>query len=169
MDHKAYLALGSNLGDREGCLFKAIQSISNIARSCLINVSNIYETEPVGYTDQGRFLNMAVLIQTALAPLQLLDELQKIESELKRTREIRWGPRTIDIDILLYDNCVINHPRLTIPHPRMFERAFALIPLMDIYKDRDVHGFDIKKLIDQCSDRAGVRLYREFGTESFKL
>jgi len=126
-----YLALGSNIGDRETNLCAAIQSIS-AAGIPVLRESPIYETEPVGLTDQRWFLNMVVEAETALFPMQLLTRTGKIERALGRVRTVANGPRTIDIDILLYGNAVIRTPRLEIPHPRMHERRFVLAPLADL-------------------------------------
>jgi 2-amino-4-hydroxy-6-hydroxymethyldihydropteridine diphosphokinase len=126
-----YLALGSNIGDRETNLHTAIQSIS-AAGMPVLRESPVYETEPVGLTDQRWFLNMVVEAETALFPMQLLTRTGKIERALGRVRIAANGPRTIDIDILLYGNAVIRTPRLEIPHPRMHERRFVLAPLADL-------------------------------------
>ena len=161
MIREVYLSLGSNLGDREDFLISALKGISRIARTRIVDISNIYETEPVGYTQQERFLNMAALVRTKIEPISLLKELKAIEDSLGRTREIRWGPRNIDIDILLYEDMIVDLPELTIPHPRMRERAFVLIPLRDIIAGRNwVNADNIDALIDNCPDRNGVRLYK---------
>jgi len=160
MWNSVYLALGSNINDREKNLKDAVNMILQMPATSLKTVSNIYETEPVGYVEQDDFLNAALLIETGLKPVQLLEELQAIEKNLKRTREIRWGPRTIDIDILLYGNLDISLPQLEIPHPRMFERAFVLVPLRDIMPDGKVRGMIIDELLEKCGDRDGVKLYK---------
>jgi 2-amino-4-hydroxy-6-hydroxymethyldihydropteridine diphosphokinase len=102
MGSNVFLALGSNVGDREGNLKEAVKNINSIKSTRVLHTSCIYETEPVGYLDQDRFLNMVIGIETGLTPAELLSETKEVENILKRTREIRWGPRTIDIDILLY-------------------------------------------------------------------
>lgn len=126
-----YLALGSNIGDREAHLRAAIGEMSAAGISVL-RESPIYETEPVGFTDQRWFLNMVVEAETALFPMQLLARVGKIERKLGRVRTMVNGPRTIDIDILLYANAVVRTPQLEIPHPRMHERRFVLAPLADL-------------------------------------
>ena len=131
---KIYLALGSNIGDRETNLRAAIQSIP-AAGITVLRESPIYETEPVGDTDQRWFLNMVVEAETALFPMQLLTRTGKIERALGRVRTVPNGPRTIDIDILLYGNAVVRTARLEIPHPRMHERRFVLAPLADLAPD----------------------------------
>jgi 2-amino-4-hydroxy-6-hydroxymethyldihydropteridine diphosphokinase len=129
-----YLGLGSNIGDRESNLRVAIDNLGP-ASILPLRESPVYETEPVGYARQRWFLNMIVEAETALFPLQLLTRIGKIERALGRVRTIRNGPRTIDIDILLYGNAVLRTPRLEIPHPRMRERRFVLEPLACLVPD----------------------------------
>ena len=126
-----YLALGSNLGDRAANLRTAIDSLP-AAGILVLRESPIYETEPVGFARQGWFLNMVVEAETALFPMQLLARTAKIERALGRVRTIPNGPRTIDIDILLYGKALVRSARLEIPHPRMQERRFVLAPLADL-------------------------------------
>ena len=133
---QAYLGLGSNIGDRKQQLLKAIDLIGNIKGIKVTKQSSIYETAPIGYTDQPNFLNLCLEIETELSPQQLLKHCLDIEQQLHRVREIRWGPRTLDIDILLYSDDIIETDNLSIPHPRMQERAFVLIPLNDIASDK---------------------------------
>ena len=123
---QAYLGLGSNIGDRKQQLLKAIDLIGNIKGIKVTKQSSIYETAPIGYTDQPNFLNLCLEIETELSPQQLLKHCLDIEQQLHRVREIRWGPRTLDIDILLYSDNIIETDNLSIPHPRMQERAFVL-------------------------------------------
>lgn len=130
--HTAYIALGSNLGDREQWLLQAIKALEARANISVEAVSALYETDPVGYTDQDAFLNMAIKVSTTLSPLELLREQLDIENELGRVRQVRWGPRTIDLDLLLYDNVSLETEQLILPHPRMLERAFVLVPLHDV-------------------------------------
>lgn len=136
---QAYLGLGSNIGDRKQQLLKAIDLIGNIKGIKVTKQSSIYETAPIGYTDQPNFLNLCLEIETELSPQQLLKHCLDIEQQLHRVREIRWGPRTLDIDILLYSDNIIETDNLSIPHPRMQERAFVLIPLNDIASDKRIH------------------------------
>jgi len=133
---QAYLGLGSNIGDRKQQLLKAIDLIGNIKGIKVTKQSSIYETAPIGYTDQPNFLNLCLEIETELSPQQLLKHCLDIEQQLHRVREIRWGPRTLDIDILLYSDNIIETDNLSIPHPRMQERAFVLIPLNDVASDK---------------------------------
>ena len=132
MKTKCYMSLGSNMGDREENLRKAVRMLQDSGRISDIKASSIYETEPVGYADQDDFLNICISFYTDLEPLELLDLSQSVERELKRVRLIKNGPRTIDLDILLYGDEKIDHPRLKVPHERMFERAFVLIPLSEL-------------------------------------
>lgn len=130
--HTAYLSIGSNMGDREENLRSAIDLLNADEAIEVTKCANIYETEPVGYDDQPYFLNTCLELKTSLDPYSLLKVCQKIENDLHRVRIIRNGPRTIDLDILLYDDLISYDPILTIPHPRMYERAFVLYPLKDI-------------------------------------
>jgi len=128
-----YLGLGSNLGDREEYLRQAVTKLQSHFQITVLMQSSIYETEPYGYKEQPFFLNMVVQIDTDLAPEQLLDYTQKIEMKLDRKREIHWGPRTIDIDLLLYDQQMIKTQRLIIPHLYLTRRLFVLKPLSELY------------------------------------
>jgi 2-amino-4-hydroxy-6-hydroxymethyldihydropteridine diphosphokinase len=158
---EVYLSLGSNLGDREKYLKEAVKRLKSNKNIVLKKLSPIYETKPVGYLEQGNFLNAAILIETDLTPYELLDVTTSIEAELKRERTIKWGPRTIDIDILLYDGLTLHDKKLTIPHPRMWERAFVLIPLRDINPSLNKNGLSIDELIRGLTDKQGVWLYKK--------
>ena len=131
---QAYIGLGSNLGDREGHLRQALQALRD-AGAVILRTSRFAETLPVGKTDQPKFLNAAAAIRTDLAARDLLDLLLRIESSLGRVRAERWGPRTLDLDLLLYGDEVIREPGLEVPHPRMHERRFVLEPLAEIAPD----------------------------------
>ncbi|MRH44958.1 2-amino-4-hydroxy-6-hydroxymethyldihydropteridine diphosphokinase [Aquibacillus halophilus] len=130
--NKAYVALGSNIAPRDTFLSQAINALDEHLEIKLTFKSNIYETEPMGLKEQEKFLNLVVEVSTSLEPLELLSYCQQIEEKLGRKRELRWGPRTIDLDILLYNNENIKTEQLIVPHPRMHERSFVLIPLKDI-------------------------------------
>lgn len=129
---EAYIALGSNMGDREQLLMQALERIDGDSSIVVSRVSGIYETDPIGYTDQPAFLNMAAAVRTSLSPLDLLRRMLEFEQGLGRVRHERWGPRTIDLDLLLYDNVRMDQEELILPHPRMMERAFVLVPLQDV-------------------------------------
>ena len=130
--NKAFIALGTNIEPRNDYLEQALQLLSKEDNVQIMKMSSIYQTPPIGYTDQADFLNMVVEINTWLTSEKLLDKCQEIENELGRKRIIRFGPRTIDLDILLYNEENVETMRLTIPHPRMVERGFVLIPLNEI-------------------------------------
>ncbi len=140
----AYLGLGANLGDRKKQLDQAIERLNHTKGIHVQQLSSLYETAPIGYVDQPPFYNQVIKIQTFLMPDDLLENMLHIEQELHRVRQFRWGPRTIDIDLLLYENCIIKQENLTVPHPRMTERAFVLIPLLEIAGDLLVPGTDKK-------------------------
>jgi 2-amino-4-hydroxy-6-hydroxymethyldihydropteridine diphosphokinase len=128
--HKIYLALGTNLGDRMDNLQRAVAALPPTVR--VTALSAVYETPPWGYADQPAFLNMALTAETDLEPLDLIAFLKKLETDLGREKTFRNGPRLIDIDILFFDDLRIDEPGLVIPHPRLHERAFVLVPLNDI-------------------------------------
>ncbi|WP_088067063.1 2-amino-4-hydroxy-6-hydroxymethyldihydropteridine diphosphokinase [Gottfriedia luciferensis] len=153
MMNESYISLGTNIGDREGFLTKAINELANHSEIQVEQISSIYETDPVGYVDQDPFLNLVIKISTNLTPLQLLEVTQGIELSLGRKRELRWGPRTIDLDILLYNQENIEVEHLRIPHPRMFERSFVLIPLKEINQSIKVEN----KLLED----KGVRIWKQ--------
>ncbi len=129
---KAYLGLGSNIGDRMAYLRKAVGKLSGTEQIEIEEISPIYQTEPVGYVAQEDFYNMVVGIATDLSPMRLLEACMKIEREMGRSESVHRGPRIIDIDILLYGDRFVNEYRLQIPHPRLLDREFALRPLYDI-------------------------------------
>jgi dihydroneopterin aldolase / 2-amino-4-hydroxy-6-hydroxymethyldihydropteridine diphosphokinase len=135
--HHAYVALGSNLGERAAFLRLGVQGLGNV-----IAMSDVYETDPVGGPDdQGPYLNMVVEVETSLDPFALLRRCQRIEAEAMRQRVVHWGPRTLDVDIVQFDNVSIISEELTIPHPRSSERGFVLAPLADIAPDRCPTGW----------------------------
>jgi 2-amino-4-hydroxy-6-hydroxymethyldihydropteridine diphosphokinase len=136
----AFVGIGSNLGDREGNFRQAVELLSAEDGIDVVAVSEIRETDPVGPVEQGPFLNGAVRIETDLAPRELLERLLAVEERLGRVRRERWGPRTIDLDLLLYGNDVVDEPGLTVPHPRLHERRFALEPLSDLAPSLEIPG-----------------------------
>nr|WP_218628012.1 2-amino-4-hydroxy-6-hydroxymethyldihydropteridine diphosphokinase [Sporosarcina sp. E16_8] len=126
------MSIGSNIGDRYHHLREAVRALHVHEGLTVTSVSSVYETVPVGFTNQADFLNMVVCVETGLAAHDLLEVCKNIEHGLGRIRTIRWGPRTADLDILLYNNDNIKTENLIVPHPRMHERAFVLIPLLEI-------------------------------------
>ncbi len=158
--HVAYLSLGSNLGDRLANLRRAVQLLQERATISVSRASGVYETEPIGVRDQPWFLNAVVELSTTLAPLELLSEIKRIEGEVGRKPTYRWGPREIDLDILLYDGVEVAEEKLTIPHPRLGERLFVLLPLRELCPTwRDAAGQTIDELIEKLEGRAVVRPY----------
>ncbi len=154
MTHIIYLSLGSNLGDRANNLLKAIEHLPPQVE--VIIQSSVYETEPWGYSDQPTFLNQVVKARTSLEPIDLLALLKEIEVRMGRKESFRFGPRLIDLDILFYDDLILNTPDLMIPHPRITERAFVLIPLSEISPDlihpeRNKTIAELKNSIDSSS------------------
>jgi 2-amino-4-hydroxy-6-hydroxymethyldihydropteridine diphosphokinase len=132
MGTTAFVGIGSNLGDRETNLRRAFELLSAEDGIDVVAVSEIRETEPVGPVEQGPFLNGAVQVETSLPPAELLERLLSVESRLGRVRDERWGPRTIDLDLLLYGDETLDEPGLTVPHARLHERRFVLEPLTDL-------------------------------------
>ena len=137
----AYIGLGSNLGSREETLRRAVELLGEADGVDVLAVSQLRETEPVGVVDQPPFLNGAVAIETARPPRDLLDLLLEIERSLGRVREERWGPRAIDLDLLVYGHEVVDEPGLRVPHPRLHERRFVLEPLAELQPDLEVPGW----------------------------
>ncbi|WP_419927703.1 2-amino-4-hydroxy-6-hydroxymethyldihydropteridine diphosphokinase [Candidatus Poriferisocius sp.] len=127
---RAYLGLGSNLGDRMGYLQAAVANMSDC-----VAVSGVYETDPVGGPDQDRFLNVVAELDTDQSARGLLELCQRLEASAERVREVRWGPRTLDVDVLWVDGETVDEVDLVVPHPRMFERAFVMVPLGELAPD----------------------------------
>jgi 2-amino-4-hydroxy-6-hydroxymethyldihydropteridine diphosphokinase len=144
---RGYLGIGSNLGDRLAYLQLAVDELAARAGIAVVAVSRVYETAPVGGPPQDAYLNAVVAIDTDLGPFEVLRECQRIEERAERVRAERWGPRTLDVDVLLVGDHRIENPTLTLPHPRMWERGFVLAPLRDVAPD----------LVDAGTTWEGVR------------
>jgi 2-amino-4-hydroxy-6-hydroxymethyldihydropteridine diphosphokinase len=137
---RAAVALGSNLEDPEAQVRRGFDDLAGIAGTEVVARSRLYRTAPVGYVDQPDFVNACALVETRLAPRALLDALLAIEKRHGRVREIPNGPRTLDLDIILYGDRVIDEPGLKVPHPRAHERMFVLAPLLDVWPDAAIPG-----------------------------
>jgi 2-amino-4-hydroxy-6-hydroxymethyldihydropteridine diphosphokinase len=159
MTHIIYLSLGSNLGDRLIQLQTAISSLSPSIQ--LIAQSSVYDTEPWGYSDQPTFLNLVIKASANLDPYEVFRFLKGIEMSMGRRETFRYGPRLIDLDILFYDELVLDSPELTIPHPRLAERAFVLVPLAEIAPDLNhpVFGMTIQQLKSRI-DSSNIKLFK---------
>ena len=164
---RIYLSLGSNIGNREANLRKAVERLES-RDVHVLRASRIYETEPVDYVDQAWFLNQVVEGETALFPMQLLTRIARVERELGRTRTVPKGPRTLDIDILFYGESVVHTTRLEIPHPRIAQRRFVLLPLAELAPElrHPVTRLTVRQMLESAP-QAVVRLRkRERGTLS---
>jgi 2-amino-4-hydroxy-6-hydroxymethyldihydropteridine diphosphokinase len=153
MKHTALVALGSNLGEREHYLRFAVNKLGDVVAK-----SQVFETEPVGGPDdQGAYLNMVVKLKTRLDPYELLQRCQEIEEEALRQRVVHWGPRTLDIDLLFYDDVHIVSDTLTIPHPRINERRFVLAPLSELAPELCPDGWEVKLPVTEVIPRGPLR------------
>ena len=162
----AYIGLGSNLGDRLATLRTAVQRLETLGR--ITGISSLYESEPVGYLEQPPFLNAVVTLESELAPGELLRALLGIERDLGRKRSFPNAPRTLDLDLLLVDDVTLDSTALTLPHPRLHERAFVLVPLAELAPDM-VHpgsGETVRELVHALPDGGGVEVYAPAGWES---
>ncbi|MDD5175532.1 MAG: 2-amino-4-hydroxy-6-hydroxymethyldihydropteridine diphosphokinase [Sterolibacterium sp.] len=155
----AYVALGANLGDPLKTISAAIQALTEIPSTNLARASSLYRTAPVGLKNQPDFINAVVLLQTSLAPIQLLEELFNIEAHFGRLRSVANAPRTLDLDLLLHGDSILNDVQLTLPHPRMHQRAFVLVPLLEIVPDCRIPGHGrASELLGGCRDQPIVRV-----------
>ena len=153
MKNKVYLSLGSNIGNRQEYIESAIELVGKTEGIKILKKSGLYETSPVGYVEQDLFLNVVIKIETDFSAREILKIINKIENELDRKREIRWGPRTIDIDILIFSDKKINETDLIIPHKEMLNRLFVLVPLIEIY---DGEYFEKEKIIERIGELVEV-------------
>jgi len=158
----AYIGMGSNIEDRELHLSEAIRLLKQYSTIRIRRSSSIYETDPVGFTEQAAFLNMVIQVETELKPTELFQCMLAVEQQLGRVRDIRWGPRTIDLDLLLYGQVQSDEPELIIPHPRMAERAFVLTPLLEIADDKTIPDLDMLK--HQATLLAGKEVVKPWNT-----
>jgi 2-amino-4-hydroxy-6-hydroxymethyldihydropteridine diphosphokinase len=155
-----YIGLGSNIEDREFYLAEAIRLLHKHPDIQIRSCSSIYETDPVGFTEQAAFLNMVIKAETGLEPAELFSYMLAVEQQLGRVRDIRFGPRTIDLDLLLYGQKQLNQPELLVPHPRMAERAFVLIPLLEIADEESIPDVDIlRHNVTLLAGKEGVKTW----------
>lgn len=157
---KAFLGLGGNVGDSRATLDRAVAMLNDGRGITLLARSSDYQTPPWGVENQAPFVNLCLAVETTLTPGQLLQRIHEVERELgrDRTAETHWGPRTCDIDILAYDDVRLNEPDLTLPHPRMFERGFVLMPLAEIAADAVIGGRRVKDALKGADINGIVRL-----------
>lgn len=162
MHHEVYLSLGSNIGNRAKNCLKAIEALAKLKDTQVISQSSLYETDPVGYEDQAPFINMAVKITTNMSATDLLSHIKSIETSLGRAKTFKWGPRVIDMDILLFDDEIISIPGLKIPHPAMANRAFVLLPLAEIASE-SVHPekkITVACMAKEVAGKNGIRIIK---------
>lgn len=155
---RVFVGLGSNLGDRLANLKAAVAAMRTTVGVESVRTSSVYETDPVGVEDQPMFLNAVAELRAEVAPRDLLTRFKEIESEVGRTPRDAWGPREIDLDILLYDDRVIDEGDLEVPHPEMAHRSFVLVPLLEIDREIVIPGVGPARMRDMMLGRAGVRL-----------
>ena len=159
MKHSAFIGLGSNLANPAAQVLRAMQAIGELPATRVLARSSLYRSAPVGYLDQPDFINAVVWIETELAPHALLDALLALEQEHGRTRQFQNAPRTLDLDVLLYDDLQYHQHGLTVPHPQMHRRAFVLQPLLEIAPDCVIPGVGTAALaLQQCNDQQLERL-----------
>ncbi|MBP2628600.1 MAG: 2-amino-4-hydroxy-6-hydroxymethyldihydropteridine pyrophosphokinase [Firmicutes bacterium] len=164
------IGLGSNIGDRQKNIITAIRKLGKHKEIIIKEISSLYETKPVGVTAQADFLNGAISISTTLAPRKLLEVCLNVECQMGRIRDQRWGPRNIDIDILVYDDHIIMDEALCIPHPRLHERRFVLIPLQEIAGDIPVYqGQTPRELLKKVDGNSDVVLYKKMNYNLLEL
>jgi len=157
---RAFLSLGSNLGERAAALRAARAALADLPGTTIVAASRVYETAPQDVTDQPPFLNQVVCLDTTLEPRELLVAAQRIEAAAGRVRSVRFGPRTLDIDILLLEGAASDDPELTLPHPRLWQRAFVLVPLAELWQHaRGMPAADVKALADELASSQHVSLY----------
>ena len=156
----AYIGFGSNIDDRFNYIAQALRLLLEADSVSLIQISSLYETEPVGYEEQGWFLNGVVAVETDLSVHQLLALLKGIEQLVGRQHRARWGPREVDLDLLIYDQCCINTSNLIVPHPEMHRRSFVLVPFAEIAPDvlHPIFQQNIRTLLSNLNDEKAVKL-----------
>jgi len=157
---RVFVSLGANLGERAAALRAALAALAALPGTSLVAASRVYETAPQGLVDQPPFLNQVVCLETSLSPGELLVAAQALEQRAGREREVRFGPRTLDIDILLVEGVTSDDPELTLPHPRLWQRAFVLVPLAELWRyARGMPEVDVEALAAERAANQGISLY----------
>ncbi|MCE9674848.1 2-amino-4-hydroxy-6-hydroxymethyldihydropteridine diphosphokinase [Paraclostridium bifermentans] len=162
---KSYLGLGTNIGDRIRYINEALKILNSNPNINITKKSKLYETKAWGYKDQADFLNMCIEIETSLNPYELLNVCQGVEKDLNRERKIRWGPRTIDVDILFFNDIILQEENLEIPHPRIKERAFVLIPLIDLNDKLKIDNISINEYLKSLTTEEREEVKEFIGNE----
>jgi 2-amino-4-hydroxy-6-hydroxymethyldihydropteridine diphosphokinase len=160
MKNTAYLSVGTNLGNRELNLKIALKELKQTTKIELVRSSQIYETEPVGGVKQDDFLNIAVEIKTDFSPQELLERIHQIEQGLHRERLVHWGPRTIDLDILYFNEQTISTESLKVPHPEIKNRRFVLVPMLEITSDNQELHQKLLTVLEQTKDQNSVKIFK---------
>lgn len=153
------ISLGSNEGDRLEVLRRAVAAFRAHPDFSDVRSSSVYETEPVGYTEQPPFLNLVIALRTQMPPPELLAFCQQLEAAHGRVRTVRWGPRTLDVDIVSYGDLTLDLPELTLPHPRAHERAFVLVPMLELDADARLGPTPARHLLERIGDKQGIRVF----------
>jgi 2-amino-4-hydroxy-6-hydroxymethyldihydropteridine diphosphokinase len=157
---RVFLSLGGNLGERAAALRAGLAALGGLPDTTVLATSRVYETEAQDLPDQPPFLNEVVCLETALSPLELLGATRRIEDAAGRVRDVRFGPRTLDIDILLFEDVESAGPELTLPHPRLWRRAFVLVPLAELWSlARGMPQVDVARLAAECAESQAVSVY----------
>lgn len=165
----AYIGLGSNLDDPISQIRIGLTSLSVLAQTRLLAQSSLYQSAPLGPKDQPDFINAVAKIETGLQPLSLLSALLDIEEGRGRLRTRRWGPRTLDLDIILYDQLILDTPRLTIPHPGLYDRNFVLYPLLEIEPDLAIPGYGLISGLTTACYKANLRVVQNIENIDFRI
>lgn len=156
---RAVIALGANLGDPRAAVLGAIDVLAADEGVTVVAISKLYETDPVGGPEQPMYVNAVVVVDSTRSPMELLDLAHSVEQQWQRVRDIRWGPRTLDVDLIDVDGVVSDDPVLTLPHPRAFERAFVIVPWLDVEPDAVLVGHG--PIVELAIDVSGIRPLRD--------
>ncbi|ABB15673.1 2-amino-4-hydroxy-6-hydroxymethyldihydropteridine diphosphokinase [Carboxydothermus hydrogenoformans] len=156
----AYIGIGTNLGKKEENIKTALKEIKSLPDTRINKVAALYETEPWGYAEQDWFLNTVCEIETALTPESLLEALLQIENKMGRVRSIRYGPRVIDLDLLWYEGEKRQEEKLTLPHPRITERAFVVLPLLELWPEAEINGVVLKSIAEKLRQEQGIKKFK---------